>query len=58
MYIFQVVHYTDKSWHADGYNSNGYDGNSQHVVYVRSIDAVYDEFQFIQYKNPDGTPIQ
>ena len=57
MYIYQVVHYTDKSWHADGYNLHGYDGNSLHVLYVRHIDAVYDEFQFVQYKNPNGSPV-
>ena len=56
MYIFQEVHYTDKSWYADGYNSHGYDGNSQHVLYVRNIDYVHDEFQFIKYKNRDGSP--
>ena len=56
MYIYQEVHYTDKSWYADGYNLHGYDGNSQHVLYVRHIDYIHDEFKFIKYKNRDGSP--
>ncbi len=57
MWVFQVVHFHDKYWYANGYDSHGYDGNSQHVVYQRNIDYVHDEYQFIQYRHYDGTPL-
>ena len=53
MYIYQVVHYKDKYWYADGYNSHGYDGTSNNVVYLRNIDGVSDEFYYVRRK-PSG----
>lgn len=53
MYIYQVVHYKDKYWYADGYNSHGYDGTSNNVVYLRNIDDVSDEFYYVRHQ-PSG----
>lgn len=47
---------TDASWYADGYNHNGYDGNSMHTVNVHKVDLIEGQPFFTQYKNPDGSP--
>jgi hypothetical protein len=57
MSIYVVEKDTDRSWYADGYNNNGYDGNSQHVIAVHKVDGVEDQPVFVQFEAHDGTPI-
>ena len=54
--IHTVEFDTDESWYADGYNNNGFDGNSYHVVAVHKIDLVHDEPYFLKPVNPPVNP--
>jgi hypothetical protein len=54
MAVKVMEHDTDKSWYADGYNINGFDGNSVHVVSSHVIDNVYSERFFTPSRSKQG----
>ena len=56
MYIYVVENDTDRYWYADGYNTHGFDGDSQHTLDVHQCDLIESEPYFVQYKNANGTP--
>ncbi len=46
----------ENSWHTDKYTIHGYD-SSGHLLVVHTTDTVDEEPYFVQYQNPDGTPV-
>ena len=57
LYWYDVEKDNDSSWYADGYDIHGYDGNSQHTIFVRQCDMIEGQPFFVQYKNHDGSPV-
>ena len=57
LYWYDVEKDEDSSWYADGYNIHGYDGDSQHTIFVRQCDMIEGQPFFVQYKNKDGSPV-
>lgn len=57
LYWYDVEKDKDSSWYADGYNIHGYDGDSQHIIFVRQCILIEGQPFFVQYKNHDGSPV-
>jgi len=51
-----VSKWHENSWHTDKYTIHGYD-SSGHLLVVHTTDTVDEEPYFVQYQNPDGTPV-
>lgn len=56
MTVELMEHDHDKSWHADGYKINGFDGNENHVVTSHVVDNVYSERFFHRFRDKFGRP--
>lgn len=56
MTIKLMEHDHDRSWHADGYSINGFDGNENHVVSSHIVDSVFSERFFHRFRMRNGTP--
>jgi len=56
MTVMKMEHDHDKSWNADGYKINGFDGNQNHVVTSHVIDSVFSERFFHRFRDKYGRP--